>query len=120
VHGSIFQFEGQAAVFAPSLGGPCYRCLYPEPPPPGMAPSCGEAGVIGVLPGIVGTIQTMEAIKLILRKGKPLVGRLSQFDALEMKFRELKLHRDPNCPVCGDNPTIKELIDYEAFCNVNG
>ena len=118
VHGSIFQFEGQAAVFAPVLGGPCYRCLYPEPPPPGMAPSCAEAGVIGCLPGIVGTMQAMEAIKLVLKKGRPLIGRLSQFDALEMKWRELKLRRDPNCPVCGDNPTIKELIDYEAFCTV--
>ncbi len=119
VHGSIFQFEGQASVFAPSLGGPCYRCLYPEPPPPGMAPSCAEAGVIGALPGLVGTLQAMEAIKLVLKKGQPLVGRLSQFDALEMKWRELKLRRDPNCPVCGDNPTITELIDYEAFCNLN-
>jgi sulfur-carrier protein adenylyltransferase/sulfurtransferase len=119
VHGSIFQFEGQAAVFAPVLGGPCYRCLYPEPPPPGMAPSCAEAGVIGALPGIVGTMQAMEAIKLVLKKGRPLVGRLSQFDALDMKWRELKLHRDPNCPVCGDNPTIKELIDYEAFCTMH-
>lgn len=117
VHGSIFQFEGQATVFAPSLGGPCYRCLYPEPPPPGMVPSCGEAGVIGALPGIVGTMQAMEAIKLIIKKGRPLVGRLLQFDAMEMKFRELKLRRDLNCPVCGEKPTITELIDYQAFCN---
>lgn len=116
VHGSIFQFEGQASVFAPSLGGPCYRCLYPEPPPPGMVPSCAEAGVIGALPGIVGTIQAMEAIKLILDRGKPLTGRLLQFDALEMKWRELKLRRDPKCPVCGEHPTIKALVDYEAFC----
>jgi adenylyltransferase/sulfurtransferase len=119
VHGSIFQFEGQAAVFAPVLGGPCYRCLYPEPPPPGMAPSCAEAGVIGALPGIVGTMQAMEAMKIVLKKGRPLVGRLAQFDALEMKWRELKLHRDPKCPVCGEKPTITELIDYEAFCQVN-
>jgi molybdopterin/thiamine biosynthesis adenylyltransferase/rhodanese-related sulfurtransferase len=117
VHGSIFQFEGQATVFAPTLGGPCYRCLYPEPPPPGMVPSCGEAGVIGALPGIVGTIQAMEAIKLILQRGNALVGRLLQFDALDMKWRELKLRRDPNCPVCGEHPTITQLIDYEAFCN---
>lgn len=116
VHGSIFQFEGQATVFAPTLGGPCYRCLYPEPPPPGMVPSCGEAGVLGALPGVVGTLQAMEAIKLLLRKGKPLVGRLLQFDALEMKWRELKLRRDAACPVCGDSPTITTLIDYEAFC----
>lgn len=119
VHGSIFQFEGQASVFAPSLGGPCYRCLYPEPPPPGMAPSCAEAGVIGALPGIVGTIQAMETIKIILGEGNPLAGRLLQFDALEMKWRELKLHRDPSCPVCGEKPTVTELIDYEAFCQVN-
>jgi molybdopterin/thiamine biosynthesis adenylyltransferase/rhodanese-related sulfurtransferase len=119
VHGSIFQFEGQAAVFAPSLGGPCYRCLYPEPPPPGMAPSCAEAGVIGALPGIVGVVQAIEAIKLVLNRGRPLLGRLSQFDALEMKWRELKLRRDPNCPVCGDNPTITDLIDYEAFCSAS-
>jgi adenylyltransferase/sulfurtransferase len=117
VHGSIFQFEGQATVFAPTMGGPCYRCLYPEPPPPGMVPSCGEAGVIGALPGIVGTIQAMEAIKLILDRGSPLVGRLLQFDALDMKWRELKLRRDPKCPVCGERPTITELIDYEAFCS---
>lgn len=119
VHGSIFQFEGQASVFAPTLGGPCYRCLYPEPPPPGMAPSCAEAGVIGALPGIVGTMQAMETIKLILGKGQPLVGRLAQFDALDMKWRELKLRRDPGCPVCGESPSIQELIDYEAFCNIN-
>ena len=119
VHGSIFQFEGQASVFAPSLGGPCYRCLYPEPPPPGMAPSCAEAGVIGALPGLVGTMQAMEAIKLVLDKGQPLVGRLAQFDALDMKWREMKLHRDPGCPVCSEQPSITELIDYEAFCQVN-
>lgn len=119
VHGSIFQFEGQATVFAPTLGGPCYRCLYPEPPPPGMAPSCAEAGVIGALPGIVGTLQAMETIKLILGKGQPLLGRLTQFDALPMKFREMKLRRDPKCPVCSENPTVTELIDYEAFCQIN-
>lgn len=119
VHGSIFQFEGQATVFAPTLGGPCYRCLYPEPPPPGMAPSCAEAGVIGALPGLVGTMQAMEAIKLVLGRGTPLVGRLCQFDALDMRWRELKLRRDPKCPVCGEHPTIRELIDYEAFCQVN-
>ena len=118
VHGSIFQFEGQTAVFAPALGGPCYRCLYPEPPPPGLAPSCGEAGVIGALPGIVGTLQAMEAVKLLLGKGDPLVGRLLQFDAMGMHFRELKLKRDPGCPVCGEQPSITELIDYEAFCRV--
>jgi molybdopterin/thiamine biosynthesis adenylyltransferase/rhodanese-related sulfurtransferase len=120
VHGSIFQFEGQASVFAPSLGGPCYRCLYPEPPPPGMAPSCAEAGVIGALPGIVGTIQAMETIKILLGQGEPLAGRLLQFDALPMKWRELKLRRDPSCPVCSENPTITELIDYEAFCRLTG
>lgn len=119
VHGSIFQFEGQASVFAPSLGGPCYRCLYPEPPPPGMAPSCAEAGVIGALPGIVGTIQAMETIKILLGQGEPLAGRLLQFDALPMKWRELRLRRDPNCPVCSEKPTITELVDYEAFCNIN-
>lgn len=119
VHGSIFQFEGQASVFAPSLGGPCYRCLYPEPPPPGMAPSCSEAGVIGALPGIIGTIQAMETLKIILGRGAPLTGRLMQFDALDMKWRELKLQRDPSCPVCGESPTVTELVDYEAFCNIN-
>ncbi len=119
IHGSIFQFEGQVSVFAPTLGGPCYRCLYPEPPPPGMAPSCAEAGVIGVLPGMVGTMQAVEAIKVMLGIGRPLVGRLAQFDALENKWRELKLHRDPECPVCSENPSITELIDYEAFCTIN-
>lgn len=120
VHGSVFQFEGQASVFAPVLGGPCYRCLYPEPPPPGMAPSCGEAGVIGALPGIIGTIQAMEALKLVLGRGQPLVGRLMQYDALEMKWREMKLRPDPKCPVCGPEASIKALIDYEAFCRVRG
>jgi adenylyltransferase/sulfurtransferase len=118
VYGSIFRFEGQASVFAPHLGGPCYRCLYPEPPPPGMVPSCAEGGVLGVLPGIVGTIQATEILKLALGKGSSLVGRLLLFNALDMKFRELKLRRDPQCPICGDNPTIKELIDYETFCGI--
>ena len=119
VYGSIFRFEGQASVFAPHLGGPCYRCLYPEPPPPGMVPSCAEGGVLGVLPGIVGTIQATEILKLALGQGNSLVGRLLLFNALEMKFRELKLRRDPKCPLCGDNPTIKELIDYEQFCGIS-
>ena len=118
VYGSIFRFEGQASVFAPHLGGPCYRCLYPEPPPPGMVPSCAEGGVLGVLPGIVGTIQATEILKLALGKGSSLVGRLLLFEALGMKFRELKLRRDPQCPICGDSPTIKELIDYEMFCGI--
>jgi adenylyltransferase/sulfurtransferase len=118
VYGSIFRFEGQASVFAPHLGGPCYRCLYPEPPPPGMVPSCAEGGVLGVLPGIIGCIQTTEILKLALGKGDLLVGRLLLFEALKMKFRELKLRRDPQCPVCGENPTVKELIDYEMFCGI--
>ncbi|HEX3856667.1 MAG TPA: molybdopterin-synthase adenylyltransferase MoeB [Verrucomicrobiae bacterium] len=118
VYGSIFRFEGQASVFAPHLGGPCYRCLYPEPPPPGMVPSCAEGGVLGVLPGIIGCIQANEILKLALNKGTLLTGRLLLFNALDMKFRELKLRRDPACPVCGDHPTIKELIDYEVFCGI--
>ena len=118
VYGSIFRFEGQASVFAPHLGGPCYRCLYPEPPPPGMVPSCAEGGVLGVLPGIVGCIQATEILKLALGKGSPLIGRLLLFNALDMKFRELKLRRDPQCPICGDHPTITELIDYEQFCGI--
>ena len=118
VYGSIFRFEGQASVFAPQLGGPCYRCLYPEPPPPGMVPSCAEGGVLGVLPGIIGCIQATEILKLALGKGRSLVGRLLLFNALDMKFRELKLRRDPQCPICGENPTIKELIDYEMFCGI--
>ncbi|HSH14810.1 MAG TPA: molybdopterin-synthase adenylyltransferase MoeB [Verrucomicrobiae bacterium] len=118
VYGSIFRFEGQASVFAPHLGGPCYRCLYPEPPPPGMVPSCAEGGVLGVLPGIVGCIQATEILKLALGKGTSLINRLLLFNALDMKFRELKLRRDPSCPLCGDNPTIKELIDYEVFCGI--
>jgi adenylyltransferase/sulfurtransferase len=116
-YGSIFRFEGQASVFATS-GGPCYRCLYPEPPPPGLVPSCAEAGVLGVLPGIIGTIQATEAIKLILGTGEPLIGRFLIYDALRMRFRELKLRRDPECPVCGDHPTVRELIDYEQFCGM--
>ncbi|PYM15307.1 MAG: molybdenum cofactor biosynthesis protein MoeB [Verrucomicrobia bacterium] len=118
VYGSIFRFEGQASVFAPHLGGPCYRCLYPEPPPPGMVPSCAEGGVLGVLPGIIGCIQATEILKLALGKGSSLIGRLLLFDALDMKFRELKLRKDPQCPLCGDNPTITKLIDYEMFCGI--
>jgi MoaD family protein len=116
-YGSIFRFDGQASVFAVK-DGPCYRCLYPEPPPPGLVPSCAEGGVLGVLPGIIGIIQATEAIKLILGAGQPLIGRLLLYDALQMRFRELKLRRDVECPVCGDNPTIRELIDYDAFCGV--
>jgi molybdopterin/thiamine biosynthesis adenylyltransferase/rhodanese-related sulfurtransferase len=118
VYGSIFRFEGQSSVFAPHLGGPCYRCLYPEPPPPGMVPSCAEGGVLGVLPGIVGCIQATEILKLALGKGSSLIGRLLLFNALDMKFRELKLRRDPKCPLCGENPTITKLIDYEVFCGI--
>jgi molybdopterin/thiamine biosynthesis adenylyltransferase/rhodanese-related sulfurtransferase len=117
IYGSVFRFDGQASVFAPSLGGPCYRCIFPEPPPPGAAPSCAEAGVLGILPGIVGLIQATEAIKLITGLGETLVGRLLHFDALKMKFREFTLRRDPECPVCGVNPTIFAPIDYENFCN---
>ena len=117
VYGSIFRFEGQASVFA-HADGPCYRCLYAEPPPPGLVPSCAEGGVLGVLPGVIGLIQATEAIKLILGKGEPLVGRLLLYDALAMSFRELKLKKDPACPVCGTNPTVRELIDYEAFCGL--
>jgi adenylyltransferase/sulfurtransferase len=116
VYGSVFRFDGQTTVFAPHLGGPCYRCLFPEPPPPGSVPNCAQAGVLGVLPGIVGTIQANEAIKLILGVGESLVGRLLYFDALKMKFREFNLRRDPECPVCGDSPTITAPIDYEQFC----
>jgi sulfur-carrier protein adenylyltransferase/sulfurtransferase len=117
VYGSIFRFDGQTTVFAPHLGGPCYRCLFPEPPPPGAVPSCAEAGVLGVLPGIVGTMQATEALKLILGIGEPLIGRLVHFDALKMKFREFNLRRDPDCPVCGERPTITVPIDYEMFCH---
>jgi sulfur-carrier protein adenylyltransferase/sulfurtransferase len=119
VYGSVFRFDGQTTVFAPHLGGPCYRCLFPEPPPPGSVPNCAQAGVLGVLPGIIGTIQANEAIKLILGAGEPLIGRLLYFDALKMKFREFNLRRDPECPVCGDSPTITEPIDYEQFCGVS-
>ncbi|MGB9069674.1 MAG: molybdopterin-synthase adenylyltransferase MoeB [Candidatus Acidiferrales bacterium] len=119
VYGSIFRFEGQITVFG-APDGPCYRCLYPEPPPPGLVPSCAEGGVLGVLPGIVGTIQAAEALKLIIGKGDPLIGRLLLFDALAMKFRELKLRKNPDCPVCGTHPTQKGLIDYAEFCGVRG
>jgi len=117
VYGSIFRFDGQISIFA-TKQGPCYRCLYPEPPPPGLVPSCAEGGVLGVLPGVVGTIQATEAIKLIIGQGDPLVGRLLLFDALQMKFRTLTLRKDPECPICGDNPTVKQLIDYEVFCGI--
>ena len=117
VHGSIFQFEGQASVFYPGKG-PCYRCLFPEPPPPGAAPSCAEAGVLGVLPGLVGCVQALETIKLILGVGKPLIGRMVYFDTLSMELRIHKLRKDPNCPVCGPHPTITTLIDYEEFCGL--
>jgi len=116
-YGSIFRFEGQASVFWAERGA-CYRCLYPEPPPPGMVPSCAEGGVLGVLPGIIGSIQANETIKLILGEGEPLVNRLVLFDALKLRFREMKLRKDPKCPLCGQNPTIKELIDYEQFCGI--
>lgn len=116
VYGSIFRFEGQASVFAPHLGGPCYRCLYPEPPPPGMVPSCAEGGVLGVLPGIIGTIQATEILKLALGVGTTLLNRLLLFDALQMRFREIRVRRDPACPLCGEHPTITGLIDYEQFC----
>jgi adenylyltransferase/sulfurtransferase len=119
VYGSIFRFEGQASVFH-ARQGPCYRCLYPEPPPPGLVPSCAEGGVLGVLPGIVGCIQAMETIKLIIGQGQPLIGRLLVFDALGVKFRELKLRKDPDCPVCGTHPAITRLIDYEQFCGIRG
>jgi adenylyltransferase/sulfurtransferase len=117
VYGSIFRFEGQASVFYAERG-PCYRCLYAEPPPPGLVPSCAEGGVLGVLPGIIGSIQAMETLKLILGVGEPLIGRLVLFDALKLQFRELKLEKDPDCPVCGSHPTVTELIDYEAFCGI--
>ena len=116
-YGSIFRFEGQASVFA-TEDGPCYRCLYPEPPPPGLVPSCAEGGVLGILPGLVGVIQATEVIKLILGKGSPLIGRLLLVDALNMRFRELKLRKSPECPVCGPNPTVTELIDYQQFCGI--
>jgi sulfur-carrier protein adenylyltransferase/sulfurtransferase len=119
VYGSIFRFEGQASVFA-TKDGPCYRCLYPEPPPPGVVPSCAEGGVLGILPGLVGVIQATEAIKLILGAGDSLIGRLLLVDALAMRFRELKLRKNPDCPACGNHPTVTELIDYEQFCGIRG
>jgi adenylyltransferase/sulfurtransferase len=117
--GSIFRFEGQASVFA-APGGPCYRCLHPEPPPPGLVPSCAEAGVLGVLPGIIGTIQATEALKLVLGVGEPLIGRFLMFDALKMRFREIRLAKDPDCPICGTHPTIRELFDYDEYCTSAG
>jgi molybdopterin/thiamine biosynthesis adenylyltransferase/rhodanese-related sulfurtransferase len=119
VYGSIFRFEGQASVFA-TKDGPCYRCLYSEPPPPGLVPSCAEGGVLGILPGLVGVIQATEVIKLILGKGEPLIGRLLLIDALGMKFRELKLRKNPSCPACGTNRTVTKLIDYNEFCGIRG
>ncbi len=119
IYGSIFRFDGQASVFAPGQG-PCYRCLYPEPPPPGEVPSCAEGGVLGILPGLIGCIQATEAVKMILGKGSPLIGRLLLYDALQMSFQEFKVRRNPKCPVCGDKPTITQLIDYEQFCGIRG
>src|ERR671926_379548 len=119
VYGSIFRFDGQASVFHPPAG-PCYRCLYPNPPPPGEVPSCAEGGVLGILPGVVGMIQATEAVKLILGVGNPLIGRLLHYDALNMSFREFKVRRNPQCPICGDRPTITQLIDYQQFCGVRG
>jgi sulfur-carrier protein adenylyltransferase/sulfurtransferase len=119
VYGSIFRFEGQASVFA-TKEGPCYRCLYPEPPPPGLVPSCAEGGVLGILPGLVGVMQATEVIKLVLGAGEPLIGRLLLIDALGMKFRELKLRKNPDCPVCGTHPTVTKLIDYDQFCGIRG
>ena len=119
IYGSIFRFEGQASVFA-TESGPCYRCLYPEPPPPGLVPSCAEGGVLGILPGLVGVIQATETIKLILGQGEPLIGRLLLVDALGMNFRELKLRKNPDCPACGAHPTITKLIDYNEFCGIRG
>jgi adenylyltransferase/sulfurtransferase len=118
VYGSIFRFEGQVSIFW-GAQGPCYRCLFPEPPPPGLVPSCAEGGVLGVLPGIIGSLQANEVIKLIVGVGDPLIGRLVLFDALKMKFRELKLRKDPDCPICSENPTQRGLIDYEQFCGIN-
>ncbi|MBI3912028.1 MAG: molybdopterin-synthase adenylyltransferase MoeB [Armatimonadetes bacterium] len=118
VYGSIFRFTGQCSVFW-AEHGPCYRCLYPEPPPPGMVPSCAEGGVLGILPGIIGCMQANEGVKLILGKGEPLIGRFLLFDAMRMRFREFKLRKDPECPICGENPTVRELIDYNEFCGVH-
>ena len=117
VYGSIFRFDGQATVFFPPEG-PCYRCLYPEPPPPGLVPNCAEGGVLGILPGLIGVVQATETVKLILGTGKPLVGRLLLYDALEMTFREMKVRKNPRCPICGPNPTIRELVDYQEFCGI--
>jgi len=119
IHGSIYRFEGQVTVFKPN-SGPCYRCLYPEPPPPGMVPNCQEGGVLGVLAGVIGNLQVVEVLKLILGIGKPLVGKLLIYDALNTEFRNLRLRRDVNCPMCGEKPTIKELVDYEEFCGLQG
>ena len=119
VYGSIFRFDGQATVFFPPHG-PCYRCLYPEPPPPDLVPNCAEGGVLGILPGLIGVVQATETVKLILGAGNPLIGRLLLYDALEMTFREMKVRKNPNCPICGPNPTIRELIDYQEFCGVRG
>src|SRR5262249_35063908 len=119
VYGSIFRFEGQASVFD-ARHGPCYRCLYPDPPPPGLVPSCAEGGVLGVLPGVIGVIQGVETLKLLLGIGETLIGRLLLFDALEMRFRELKLRKDPSCPLCGEHRTITGLVDYEEFCGLPG
>ncbi len=119
VYGSIFRFDGQASVFYPGRG-PCYRCLYPEPPPPGEVPSCAEGGVLGILPGLIGCIQATEAVKLLLGQGSPLIGRLLLYDALQMSFREFKVRRNPKCPVCGEQPTVTKLIDYEQFCGMRG
>ncbi len=118
IYGSIFRFDGQCTVFAPHLGGPCYRCMFPEPPPPGMVPSCAEGGVLGVLPGMIGVMQAIEAIKMIIGIGESLIGRLVSFDALKLRFKEFKIRKDPNCPICGDHPTIHELIDYDQFCGI--
>ncbi|QPJ66249.1 MAG: molybdopterin-synthase adenylyltransferase MoeB [Candidatus Nitrohelix vancouverensis] len=118
IHGSIFRFEGQATVFKPKEG-PCYRCLYPEPPPPGLVPNCQEGGVLGALAGVIGNLQAVETLKLVLGIGKPLIGTLLLYDALNTEFRRLKLKKDPNCPMCGDSPSIKELIDYEEFCGLS-
>ena len=118
IYGSIFRFDGQCTVFAPHLGGPCYRCMFPEPPPPGMVPSCAEGGVLGVLPGMIGVMQAIEAIKLIIGIGDSLIGRLVSFDALKLRFQEFKIRKDPGCPICGDHPTIHELIDYDQFCGI--
>lgn len=119
VYGSIYRFEGQVSVFAPHLGGPCYRCLFPEPPAPGLVPSCAEGGVLGILPGIVGAMQANEAVKLLLGLGEPLIGRLVHFDALAFRFREIKLRHDPHCAVCGDSPTLTKLQDLEFTCDMN-